>query len=69
MANESVLPESALDVATRRAFSGIGLIFTGCALWLGTIFLPDNPCYAKSEPSLSKFCSKHCATARCGAKD
>lgn len=34
----SVPPEAALDVATRRAFTGIGLIFAGGALWLGTIF-------------------------------
>ena len=34
----SVPPEAAPDVATRRAFTGIGLIFTGGALWLGTIF-------------------------------
>jgi len=33
-----VPPEAALDVATRRAFTGIGLIFAGGALWLGTIF-------------------------------
>lgn len=34
----SVPPEAALDVATKRAFTGIGLIFAGGALWLGTIF-------------------------------
>jgi len=34
----SVPPETALDVAARRAFTGIGLIFAGGALWLGTIF-------------------------------
>lgn len=34
----SVPPEAALDVATRRAFTGIGLIFAGGALWLGAIF-------------------------------
>jgi len=33
----SVPPEAALDVATRRAFTGIGLIIAGSALWLGTL--------------------------------
>lgn len=34
----SVPPEAGLEVATRRAFTGLGLVFAGAALWLGTIF-------------------------------
>ncbi len=34
----SIPPETGPDVATRRAFSGIGLIIAGAALWLGTFF-------------------------------
>ncbi|MHB8166634.1 MAG: hypothetical protein ACYDDT_07655 [Sulfuricella sp.] len=36
----SIPPETGLDVATRRAFTGIGLVITGAALWLGNFFFP-----------------------------
>lgn len=34
----SIPPEAEMAVATERAFTGIGLVIAGAALWMGTLF-------------------------------